>query len=176
MLTLEDMIVRLAAAVVLGAVVGFGRELAGKEAGVRTDIIVAAGAALFTIAGMALPHLVAVSPEHLEEVLARNSGFFSVIANVVVGIGFLGAGIIVKQGVHVRSVTTAATVWFVASLGVLAGLGLILFAGIAGVALTILLAVLGRIDLKRLPAAHPSGGQGTEGAFSGERHERHENL
>lgn len=149
MLTFEEMLIRLAVAVALGAVVGFGREMAGKEAGVRTDIIVAAGAALFTIAGMALPHLIATSPEHLNEVLARNSGFLSVIANVVVGIGFLGAGIIVKQGVHVRSVTTAATVWLVAALGVLAGLGLLAFAAVSGVALTILLAILGKIDLKR---------------------------
>lgn len=151
MLTIEEMLVRLAVAVALGAVVGFGREMAGKEAGVRTDIIVAAGAALFTIAALTLPHLLASSPEHLNEIIARNSGFLSLIGNVVVGIGFLGAGIIVKQGVHVRSVTTAATVWFVAALGVLAGLGLLAFAAVAGVALTILLAILGRIDLKRLP-------------------------
>lgn len=152
MLTLSDMLLRLAVAVVLGAIVGLGREVAGKEAGVRTDIIVAAGAALFTIAALALPYLIANSPEHLEEIIARNSGFLSLIGNVVVGIGFLGAGIIVKQGVHVRSVTTAATVWFVAALGVLSGLGLLLFAGIVGVALTVLLAILGKIDLKRFPA------------------------
>lgn len=149
MLTFEEMIVRLAVAVALGGIVGFGREMAGKEAGVRTDIIVAAGAALFTIAALMLPHLLASSPEHLNEIIARNSGFLSLIGNVVVGIGFLGAGIIVKQGVHVRSVTTAATVWFVAALGVLAGLGLLAFAAVAGVALTLLLAILGKIDLKR---------------------------
>ncbi|MDP3975159.1 MAG: MgtC/SapB family protein [Candidatus Jorgensenbacteria bacterium] len=150
MLTFEEMLLRLAVAVVLGAIVGFGREMAGKEAGVRTDIIVAAGAALFTIAALVLPHLLASSPEHLNEILARNSGFLSIIANIVVGIGFLGAGIIVKQGVHVRSVTTAATVWFVAALGVLTGLGLLAFASVAAVALTVLLAILGRFDLKRV--------------------------
>lgn len=162
MLTLEEMLLRLAVAVALGAIVGFGREMAGKEAGVRTDIIVAAGAALFTVAALALPHLIASSPEHLNEILARNSGFLSIIGNVVVGIGFLGAGIIVKQGVHVRSVTTAATVWFVAALGVLSGLGLLWFAAIAGVALTILLAILGKIDLKR--------------ALAEEGHASHQNL
>ncbi len=157
MLTLEEMLVRLAVAVALGAIVGFGREMAGKEAGVRTDIIVAAGAALFTVAALMLPYLIASSPEHLNDIMARNSGFLSLIGNVVVGIGFLGAGIIVKQGVHVRSVTTAATVWFVAALGVLSGLGLLLFAGIAGVALTILLAILGKIDLKRALAEEGHG-------------------
>ncbi|MBI2278836.1 MAG: MgtC/SapB family protein [Candidatus Brennerbacteria bacterium] len=157
MLTLEEMLVRLVVAVALGAVVGFGRELAGKEAGVRTDIIVAAGAALFTVAALVLPYI--LDPGVLgkdgsglaDEIIVQNAGFLNIIANIVVGIGFLGAGIIVKQGVHVRSVTTAATVWLVAALGVLAGLGLLAFAAIAGVGLTILLAVLGRIDLKRLP-------------------------
>lgn len=159
MLTFEEMLLRLAVAVALGAIVGFGREMVGKEAGVRTDIIVAAGAALFTIAGVTLPYLIGPSSvlnqyggasDFARELMIQNAGFLNIIANIVVGIGFLGAGIIVKQGVHVRSVTTAATVWFVAALGVLAGLGLLWFAAIAGVALTILLAILGHIDLKRV--------------------------
>lgn len=150
MLTLGDMLVRLAAALVLGAIVGVERELAGKEAGVRTNIMVAAGAALFTIAGLTLPYVVAVSPEHVAEVIARNSGFLAVIANVVVGIGFLGAGLIVKQGIHVRSVTTAAAIWFVAAVGVLAGMGLLAFAALATVGVTILLEILGRVNIERI--------------------------
>jgi putative Mg2+ transporter-C (MgtC) family protein len=147
MLTLEEMLIRLGVAIVLGAIVGFGRELAGKEAGVRTDIIVAAGAALFTIAGVSLPYLIAVSPENLPDIIARNSGFLGLIANIVVGIGFLGAGIIVKQGAHVRGITTAATVWFVAAIGILVGLGLLLFAVIATIAIAIILELLRRVDL-----------------------------
>lgn len=147
MLTLEEMLIRLAIAVVLGAVIGLGRELVGKEAGVRTNIIVAAGAALFTVAGISLPYLIATSPENLSEIIARNSGFLSVIANVVVGIGFLGAGIIVKQGVHVRGITTAATVWLVAAVGVLCGVGLLTFATIATIALSVLLFLLRKFDV-----------------------------
>ncbi len=147
MLTLGEMLIRLGAAVALGAIVGFGRELVGKEAGVRTDITVAAGAALFALAGISLPYLIAVSPENLADIMARNSGFLAVVANVVLGIGFLGAGIIVKDGVRVRGVTTAATVWFVAAVGVLCGIGLLALAAIAAAALTALLFLLRAFDV-----------------------------
>lgn len=147
MLTLEEMLTRLLVAVLLGALIGFERESVGKEAGIRTDIMVATGAAIFSIVGLALPHLIATSPAHLNEVLARNSGFLSAIANVVVGIGFLGAGIIIHQGLHVRGLTTAATVWFTASIGVLAGIGLTSFAIIATVVMTSLLWMLRRFDI-----------------------------
>lgn len=149
MLSLWEMLFRLGAAIVLGAIVGLERESIGKEAGIRTNIMVAAGSALFTIAAVAAPYLIALSPENLAEVLARNSGFLAIAANVVVGIGFLGAGIIVKQGTHVRSLTTAATVWFVAAIGMLCGFGLILFAALAAIILTALLFILRNVDVDR---------------------------
>lgn len=150
MLTLEEMILRLVIAILLGAVVGIERELAGKEAGLRTDIMVSAGAAIFTIAGITLPYLIAVSPENLAEVIARNSGFLGLVANIVVGVGFLGAGIIVKHGMHVRGLTTAATVWFVAAIGILCGIGLLQFAVISAVGVTLLLAIMRRLDVGRV--------------------------
>lgn len=147
MLTLEQMLLRLGLAVLLGIIIGFEREIAGKEAGLRTDMMVAAGAAIFTIAGLSLPYLVAVSPENLPEVVARNSGFLTVIANIIIGVGFLGTGIIVKHGVHVRGLTTAATVWFVAAIGVLCGIGLTAFAVVSGVGLTIILEIFRRANI-----------------------------
>lgn len=150
MLTLEQMIIRLVIAIILGAIIGLERELAGKEAGLRTDIMVAAGAAIFSIASITLPYIISLSPENLSEVIARNSGFLTIIANIVVGVGFLGAGIIVKHGVHVTGLTTAATVWLVAAVGVLCGIGLINFAVISAVGLTILLAILRKFDVNTL--------------------------
>jgi putative Mg2+ transporter-C (MgtC) family protein len=147
MLTLEEMLLRLGLAIVLGLVIGLEREIAGKEAGLRTDMMVAAGSAIFTLAGLALPYIIAVSPENLPEVMARNSGFLTIIANIVVGIGFLGAGIIVKHGMHVRGLTTAATVWFAAAIGVLCGIGLTAFAVISAVGVTIILEVLRRTNI-----------------------------
>lgn len=149
MLTLEDMVIRLVAAIVLGAVVGLERELAGKEAGVRTDVMVASGAAIFSMVGISLPYIVSLNVVNLQNIIA-SGGFFSAITNVVVGVGFLGAGIIVKQGIHVHGLTTAATVWFVAAIGVLAGLGLLAFAAIASCGLTLLLIFLRKMDLYQL--------------------------
>ncbi|MFZ1081775.1 MAG: MgtC/SapB family protein [Candidatus Kryptoniota bacterium] len=142
------MLIRLGVAVLLGLLMGLERESIGKEAGVRTDMLVAAGAAIFSIIGLSLPYIIAVG--NLPDVIARNSGFLTVIGNVVVGIGFLGAGIIVKQGVHVRSVTTAATVWFVAAIGVLCGIGLMEFAGIVTVSMIALLLIFRRLNFPLL--------------------------
>lgn len=150
MLSLEEMLLRLGLAIVLGLIIGLEREWAGKEAGIRTDMMVAAGAAIFSIAGLSLPYLVAVSPENLPEVIARNSGFLTVIANIIIGVGFLGTGIIVKHGVHVRGLTTAATVWFVAAIGVLSGIGLMNFAIISTVGVTIILEILRRSNVQVL--------------------------
>ncbi len=150
MLSLEEMLIRLFVAVALGALIGFERDLAGKEAGVRTDIMVGAGAAIFAMIGLSLPYIVAFSTGHMEEILAHNAGFFSVIANVVIGVGFLGAGVIIKQGSHVLGLTTAGTVWFVAAIGVLCGIGLLKFAVIAAVALTLVLFLLRKVDFYRM--------------------------
>lgn len=145
MLTLEEMILRLGLAVVLGAIIGLEREYAGKEAGLRTDVMVAAGSAIFTIIGIMLPYI--VSTGNVSEIIARNSGFLSVIANIVVGIGFLGAGIIVKHETHVFGLTTAATVWFVSGIGILCGIGLFKFAIVSAISITLLLLFLKKVDL-----------------------------
>ncbi|MEK7629896.1 MAG: MgtC/SapB family protein [Patescibacteria group bacterium] len=148
MLTTGEMILRLGIAALLGALIGFEREMVGKEAGVRTDIMVASGAAIFSLIGLTLPYLVATS--NLDQVISNNSGSLNVIANIVVGIGFLGAGIIIQQGIHVRGLTTAASVWFVAAIGVLCGIGLTSFAAIATVSLLIILIILRKINVYEL--------------------------
>lgn len=144
------MLIRLGVAIVLGFLVGLERESIGKEAGVRTDMLVAAGSAIFAMIGLTLPYIVSAPTGNLADVIARNSGFLAVIANVVVGIGFLGAGIIVKQGTHVRSVTTAATIWFVAAVGLLAGVGLIAFAAASTLLMLILLVVFRGFDFSKV--------------------------
>ncbi len=113
-------------ALALGALMGLERELVGKEAGIRTAMMVAGGAAIFTLVGLSLPYIVAVS--NVADVIARNGGFLNIIANIVVGIGFLGAGIIIKTQEHVHGLTTAAVVWATAAVGILAGIGLLQFA------------------------------------------------
>ena len=147
MLTTEEMLARFAVALVLGAVLGIERELVRKgEAGVRTEMLVAGGSALFAMASLALPYLVATSSENLNALIS-SGGFLGMVAGVTSGIGFLGAGIIIKINEHPHGVTTAALIWATAALGVLVGIGLIEFAAIAGVALAVILFLLRRIDI-----------------------------
>jgi len=121
-----EMVLRLLLATALGAIIGYQRERAGKSAGLRTHILICAGAALFTVAS--LYGFGAVADP------AR------VAAGIVAGIGFLGAGAIIRreEGV-VAGLTTAATIWAVAAIGLAAGAGLYL---VSAVTTAIILIVL----------------------------------
>ncbi|MDE2018963.1 MAG: MgtC/SapB family protein [Patescibacteria group bacterium] len=147
MLTLGQMLFRFVVALVLGAILGVERELVRKEAGVRTEMLVAGGAALFTMAGLMLPYLTALDSTNLTDILAHNSGFLQVIANVVVGIGFLGAGLIIKSNDHPHGVTTAALVWLTAAVGILAGAGLLQFATVSALLIAVLLFILRKMNV-----------------------------
>ena len=142
MLDFSQMLFRLVVALALGILIGIERELAGKEAGIRTAMMVAGGSALFAMIGVSLPYLVALSPEGLTEVIARNAGYLDVIANIVIGIGFIGAGIIIKTEEHVHGLTTAAVIWTTAAVGTAAGLGLLKFALVATAIISGLLYIL----------------------------------
>ena len=121
------MVVRVAAAAGLGAVLGVEREFQHKTAGLRTHTLVAAGAALFTVAGASMA--------------SNESDATRIAAQVVTGIGFIGAGGMIKSGFTITGITTAATLWFAASLGVATGFGLYgLAAGSLGVALVAIVA------------------------------------
>jgi putative Mg2+ transporter-C (MgtC) family protein len=141
MLTLSEMILRLLVAMALGALMGWEREIIGKEAGIRTSMLVASGAAIFAIMGLSLPYIGLLSTA---ETLARSTGAMNAVANIVIGIGFLGAGIIFKDKERVHGLTTAAVVWTVAALGALCGIGLTSFAIAAGIVLTLMLYLLRR--------------------------------
>lgn len=104
----EAAMVNLAVALALGAAVGFERQWRQRLAGLRTNTLVALGAASFTVFAATFPD--EVSPTR-------------VAAQVVSGIGFLGAGIIFREGFNVRGLNTAATLWTAAAIGLLAGAG-----------------------------------------------------
>ena len=122
---LLEMTLRFLLAVGLGAGIGYQRERAGKAAGVRTHVLVSAGAALFTLASIYGFSGTAVD-------ISR------VAAAVVVGVGFIGAGVIF-QGRHeeeVAGLTTAATIWVTAAIGLAAGAGMYLVSIIATAVIT----------------------------------------
>lgn len=140
MLTFSQMAVRFLIAMALGALMGLERELVGKEAGIRTAMLVAGGAAIFTMVSIIMPYMAQLPVEELKNTLPDR-----VLSNIVVGIGFLGAGIIIKTNEHVRGLTTAALIWSVSSIGVLVGLGLIKFAVLAALCMSGFLYVMRKV-------------------------------
>ena len=115
-----EMILRFLLAVALGAGIGYQRERAGKIAGMRTHILVSSGAALFTL----------VSIYGFGDAVVDIS---RVAAGVVVGVGFIGAGVILRgaREEEVAGLTTAATIWVTAAIGLAAGAGMYLVSVIA---------------------------------------------
>jgi putative Mg2+ transporter-C (MgtC) family protein len=120
-----DILIRLATAGGLGMAIGLEREARGHAAGIRTHALVALGAALFTVAGAYGFADVAKGP---------NVDPARVAAQIASGVGFLGAGAIIRDGASVRGLTTAATLWFSAAVGLAAGAGF-WFAAVVGTAM-----------------------------------------
>jgi putative Mg2+ transporter-C (MgtC) family protein len=113
-------VVRLLVALALGAMIGAERQLRQRLAGLRTNALVAAGSALFIL-------VTALSDDA--------EGNARIAAQVVSGIGFLGAGVIMREGLNVRGLNTAATLWCSAAVGVLSGLGQVIEAAIGATAI-----------------------------------------
>jgi len=114
-LTIADFAIRLAVGTGCGALIGLERQWRARMAGLRTNALVATGATLFV----------------LYSVVTEDSSATRVASYVVSGIGFLGGGVILREGFNVRGLNTAATLWCSAAVGVLAASGHLLFALIA---------------------------------------------
>jgi putative Mg2+ transporter-C (MgtC) family protein len=105
--------VKLIVAGTLGGIIGYERETESKPAGLRTMVIVSVGSCLFTLASIGIAQI--------------DEGTFDpgrVAAQIVTGIGFLGGGVILRGGGHVQGLTTAASIWLVAAIGLAVGLGM----------------------------------------------------
>jgi putative Mg2+ transporter-C (MgtC) family protein len=124
-----EIVLRLALAAGLGAALGLEREWRQKPAGLRTNILIALGAALFTILSLRL-----------------GTDTARIAAQVVTGIGFLGAGAILRSGRSVHGMTTAATIWVNAAIGMAAGAGEFEMATVATVVTLLVLVVLPPIE------------------------------
>lgn len=130
-------VARLVLSVLLGGIIGFERQHRGKTAGLRTHILVCLGSCLVSVLSVnlysAVQGLTNADPARLA-------------AQVVSGIGFLGAGAIMKEGPTIRGLTTAASLWVVASVGIAAGVGAIVGAVATTVLVVVALEVLPKID------------------------------
>ena len=127
----SQLILRLGIATLITAVIGLEREARGHPAGIRTHSLVGLGSALFTIAGAYGFHAA-----------GQTDSPSRVAAQVVVGIGFLGAGTIIRHGSSVHGLTTAASLWVAAAIGVSIGAGLIRLTLVAA-AMVLVLLVMG---------------------------------
>jgi putative Mg2+ transporter-C (MgtC) family protein len=130
----------LMVAAVLGGAVGFERESANRPAGLRTHTLVCVGSALVMMVSIDMYHLV----------LAEGSGFNAdpgrIAAQVVSGIGFLGAGTIMREGATIRGLTTAASLWVVAGVGLAAGAAMYMEAVVATVVILLTLKTLSEVE------------------------------
>jgi putative Mg2+ transporter-C (MgtC) family protein len=113
-----DMLARLLAALFAGAFIGYERSFHGRPAGLRTHVLVCLASAVLM--------LVTVFEDHWVRTAAMETRLdpTRMAQGIMTGIGFLGAGVIVKEGINVRGLTTAASIWITAGIGVLAGVGL----------------------------------------------------
>ncbi|MGH2996443.1 MAG: MgtC/SapB family protein [Gaiellaceae bacterium] len=149
-----EVLVRVALAGALGGAIGLERELRERGAGLRTHMLVAVGSALFTIVsayGWRDFHFSTASGVVFDPT--------RIAAQIVTGIGFLGAGAIIRQGLSVRGLTTAATLWAVAAIGLAAGSGYYSAAVITTIVVLVALWPL-RIAAQNLLARfHPAHGQ-----------------
>lgn len=131
-------LIRLIAATILGAAIGYERETAGKAAGLRTHVLVTLGTCVFVLAGLGYG--------------MNSDGLSRVIQGIVTGIGFIGAGSILKldDERRIHGLTTAAGIWMAAAVGVAVGLGELGLAILATIVSLIVLIVLKKLE----PANH----------------------
>ena len=112
---LSALAIRVLIATLVGGILGSNRELHGKAAGVRTHALVSLGAAIVTVAMLR---------QEVGGIVSDPNAIGRIIQGILTGVGFLGAGVILRDaGGHVSGLTTAATIWICAALGIVCGLG-----------------------------------------------------
>jgi uncharacterized membrane protein YhiD involved in acid resistance len=156
-----ELALRLIAGLALGAIIGFERELHRQPAGFRTHSLVSLGAALFAIISGYGYGGAAIDPTRIT-------------AQIVSGIGFIGAGTILQYRGHIRGLTTAASLWSVAAIGTAAGTGLYVLAVLGTVLILVVLSLLDRVEdyARRRLSLRPDGYDIAEAAPHGGRGEQ----
>lgn len=139
---LSEYVMRLVIALLIGGAIGLEREFKGKPAGMRTNMLICVGSCLIMILSI-----------EIARTAARIADPGRIAAQVVTGIGFLGAGTIIRSRFHIVGLTTAATIWVLSALGLAIGAGYLLLSTIVAFLITITLIFIGyieaRLDTKR---------------------------
>jgi putative Mg2+ transporter-C (MgtC) family protein len=126
---------RLVIALLIGGAVGLEREFKGKPAGMRTNMLICVGSCLIMIISI-----------EIARTAVQTSDPGRIAAQVVTGIGFLGAGTIIRSRFHIVGLTTAATIWALSAIGLAVGAGYLLLAAVAALLITITLIFIGYIE------------------------------
>lgn len=132
MITREEFVTRILVAFVAGLIIGLERQWYNKSAGLRTNCLVALGSALYVLLSI--------------KMTSEHGDVTRIIGQVVTGIGFLGAGIIFKEGLNIHGLTTAATVWCSSAVGSVAAAGFFFEAAVATGLIVVVNAILKPID------------------------------
>jgi len=139
----KEIITRVIFAIILGSAIGLERELTNKSAGLRTQIMVCLGACIFTILSIyGFSTAVTLYP------LGDPS---RVAAQIITGIGFIGAGTVLRQGLTVTGLTTASTLWIVAAIGMACGCGKISLAVVSTILAIAVLVLVRIVEIKIMP-------------------------
>lgn len=131
--TTLELVLRLCASIALGALVGLEREITRKPAGLRTHVLVSMGACLFTMASFYM-----IPP-------GTGADYGRIAAGIVTGIGFIGAGSVIATRGHVSGITTAASLWIVAAIGLVIGMGNYILS-LAAAILSFLILRIGKVE------------------------------
>ncbi|WP_195945492.1 MgtC/SapB family protein [Paraclostridium bifermentans] len=146
---IQDIIIRILLSIFIGGIIGFNRERENVSAGFRTHALVCLGATIAALIQVQLASLALnqiTSEPALSGIVKVNDGRF--IGQVVSGIGFLGAGTIIKTKGSVKGLTTAASIWTVACIGIATGMGFYEVSILGGISTIIVLVVLKKIEGK----------------------------
>lgn len=148
-MNIYEVALRVVLAIIIGGVVGFNREYENRPAGFRTHVLVCLGATVAALIQVQLGYYVideiARTP-NLSGVLSVDTG--RVICQVISGVGFLGAGTIIRTKVSVKGLTTAASIWAVACVGIAVGMGFYTISILSGIGIVIALVLLKRFEYR----------------------------
>ena len=141
-----DMLIRLCLGFAAGAIIGFERSSRNQVAGLRTHILIALGATLLMLLSIWIPERIGA------QIGARSGDPGRIAAQVVSGIGFLGAGAIIRLGNNIKGLTTAASLWLVAAVGLALGAGMYIAAAITEAISLVTLIFLERLERRFFPS------------------------
>ena len=142
-ITDANILTRIIAAIILGSIIGLERELTNKAAGLRTQILVCLGACLFTI--------ISIYGFSTAVTLYPIGDPSRVAAQIITGIGFIGAGTVLRQGLTVTGLTTASTLWIVAAVGMACGCGKIEIATVSTILAVSILVLIRIFEVRLMP-------------------------